>query len=129
MMEALRLAKFTEDKIQAQQRSKSSFVPFRNMGSQRPPIPLASRSPPIKHLSKTEMQARREKGLCYNCDEKFNRVHRCVQQNLYLLDVDSPPASKIGEEVADVMDARLTLRSRLLTLHLRKTSLRYPSML
>ena len=51
------------------------------------------------------MQARREKGLCYNCDEKFSRGHRCVQQNIYLLDVDSPPASKIGEEVSDTMDA------------------------
>ena len=78
MMEALGLAKLAEDKMAAQQHSKSSFVPFRNMGSQRPPILPAPRSPPIKNLSETEMQTHREKGLCYNCDEKFTRGHRCV---------------------------------------------------
>ena len=50
------------------------------------------------------MQAHREKGICYNCDEKFSRGHRCVQQKIYLLDVDSPLASEIGEEVSDTMD-------------------------
>ncbi|KAI6694883.1 hypothetical protein NL676_022593 [Syzygium grande] len=26
---------------------------------------------PVKHLSAEEMQVRRDKGLCFNCDEKF----------------------------------------------------------
>ena len=55
MMEALGLAKLAEDKMAAQQRSKSSFVPFRTTGSPRPPVLPAPRSPPIKHLSETEM--------------------------------------------------------------------------
>jgi len=79
MMEALGLAKLAEDKIIAQQCSKSTFVPFRNMVSQRPPIMPAPRTTPIKHLFEAEMRARREKGLCYNCDEKFTRGHRCVE--------------------------------------------------
>ena len=105
MMEALGLAKLAEDKMATQQRSKSSFVPFQNMGSQQPPILPAPHSPPIKNISATEMPARREKGLCYNCDEKFSWGHRCVQQKLYLLDVNSPHSSEIGEEASDTMDA------------------------
>ncbi|MGD0460848.1 MAG: hypothetical protein ABSC21_24290, partial [Terriglobia bacterium] len=110
MMEVLGLAKLAEDKIAAQQRSKPTFVPFRNMGSQRPPITPAPQPTPIKHLSEIEMQACREKGLCYNCDEKFTRGHRCVQQKLYLLDVDSPPALELGEEATDTVDDQVDIQ-------------------
>ena len=51
MMEALRLAKLAEDKIRAQQRSKSTLVPFKHMVPQRTQNPLAPRKTPIKHLS------------------------------------------------------------------------------
>lgn len=103
MMEALGLAKLAEDKISALQRSRSNFVPFRNTGSHNPPVIPAPRTTPIKHLSETEMRVRRDKGLCYNCDEKWSRGHRCVQQKLYLLDVDSPP------ELEEYVDAQETV--------------------
>ncbi|OIT08498.1 hypothetical protein A4A49_14467 [Nicotiana attenuata] len=32
---------------------------------------------PFKRLSTTELQSRREKGLCYNCDEKYTPNHKC----------------------------------------------------
>ncbi len=32
------------------------------------------------------MQARRDKGLCYNCDEKFAPRHRCKTQQVFLLE-------------------------------------------
>uniref|UniRef100_A0A2N9HQL5 Reverse transcriptase n=1 Tax=Fagus sylvatica TaxID=28930 RepID=A0A2N9HQL5_FAGSY len=32
------------------------------------------------------MQTRREKGLCYNCDEKFAPGHRCKGQHVYMLE-------------------------------------------
>jgi hypothetical protein len=32
------------------------------------------------------MQKRREKGLCYNCDEKFQPGHRCNRLRLFLLE-------------------------------------------
>jgi hypothetical protein len=38
---------------------------------------------PFKRLTPAEMAAKREKGLCFNCDEKFLRGHRC----LYMLEV------------------------------------------
>ena len=100
----LGLAKLAEDKIRAQQRSQSTFVPFRNMVPQRPPIPPTPRTTPIKHLSELEMQECRKKGLCYNCDKKFTRGDRCVEQKLYLLDVASPPALEICEAAQDLVD-------------------------
>ncbi|KAI5400552.1 hypothetical protein KIW84_065441 [Lathyrus oleraceus] len=36
------------------------------------------------------MQLRREKGLCYYCDEKFSFRHRCPNKHLYLLQLDDP---------------------------------------
>ena len=59
MMEALGLAKLVKDKIMDQQHSKSTFVPFKNMFPQRPPIPPAPRTTPIKHLSKAKMHQRK----------------------------------------------------------------------
>ncbi|KAK6128670.1 hypothetical protein DH2020_037582 [Rehmannia glutinosa] len=40
---------------------------------------------PIKLLSAAEMAARREKGLCYNCDEQFTFGHRCKQRSTYMI--------------------------------------------
>ena len=95
MMEILGLAKLAEDKIRAQQHPKSTFVPFKNMVPQRHPIPLTPRTTPIKHLSEAEMRAHREKGLCYNCDDKFTQGHQCTEHKPYFLDVASLPALEI----------------------------------
>jgi hypothetical protein len=32
------------------------------------------------------MQERREKGLCYFCDEKYHQGHKCSRPKLYLLE-------------------------------------------
>jgi hypothetical protein len=42
----------------------------------------------FKKLSPLEMADRRAKGLCFNCDEKFARGHRC--QKLFWLEVCDP---------------------------------------
>lgn len=39
--------------------------------------PIASKLPEIKKISPQEMANRREKGLCYNCDEVYSRGHKC----------------------------------------------------
>ena len=39
----------------------------------------------LRRLTTAEMAERREKGLCFNSDEKFSRGHRC--QRLYYLEV------------------------------------------
>lgn len=44
------------------------------------------------------MDARREKGLCYNCDEKFIRGHRCQRKQLYLMMVDEDKIDDLGQD-------------------------------
>ena len=41
----------------------------------------------MKRLTWVEMQARREKGLCFNCDEKFALGHKCRLQQAFLIEV------------------------------------------
>ncbi|PNX99071.1 retrotransposon-related protein, partial [Trifolium pratense] len=48
--------------------------------------PLKSKT--IKNISPAEMQLRREKGICYYCDEKFSPQHRCPNKHLMLLQLD-----------------------------------------
>ena len=71
------------------------------MAPQRPQIPPTPRTTPIKHLSEDGMWECREKGICYNFGEKFTWAHRCVEKNLYLLDVDSPPAPECFYDIQD----------------------------
>lgn len=43
---------------------------------------------PIKKQSYAEMRARRDKELCYNCDEVFSAGHKYVKQQLFMLAAD-----------------------------------------
>lgn len=67
-------------------------------------IPLA----PVKQMSTAEMKLRREKGLCYTCDEKFTLNHKFPNKHYYALQMDEtkpeitePESPKAEEENAD----------------------------
>ncbi|CAA0811981.1 Unknown protein, partial [Striga hermonthica] len=47
--------------------------------------PAATPRTTTKLLSSSEMAERREKGLCYNCDEKFTFGHRCKNRINYMI--------------------------------------------
>ena len=58
------------------------------------PFPLPIRPPPpsTKRLSPEEIASRREKGLCFTCDEKYHRGHRCASRVfLFVAEEDDPP--------------------------------------
>lgn len=60
------------------------------------PTPPGPKRPfTIRKLTSAEMLARREKGLCYNCDEKFFMGHKCQGKFFFLI-------SDEGEDVADI---------------------------
>ncbi|MCI62954.1 retrovirus-related pol polyprotein, partial [Trifolium medium] len=79
LTQAISLANLQEEKFadRSQPTSKphmpssaASVTPsFKPTMSVVPPKP----SPAVKRLTPEELQARREKGLCYNCDEKYLR--------------------------------------------------------
>lgn len=68
----------------------------RNNVFQAPQGNVRSNNLPVKRLSPMEMKVRRDKGLCYNCSEKYSPGHRCRTQKLYLLD-----GTQVEEETSD----------------------------
>lgn len=56
----------------------------------------------IKQLSKFELEERRLKGLCFNCDEPFTRGHRCKKLFwLELLDQEDEAAEVAAKTVKE----------------------------
>lgn len=91
--QAIGLAKLVEAKILD---SKPSYArPPRSASSPSLLGPAGNPPPssiPILRLSPTEMQERRSRGLCFNCDDKFSPGHRChKKQFLLLLAEEEPP--------------------------------------
>lgn len=50
----------------------------------RPSVPL--NSTPLRRITNQEAKERREKGLCYYCDEKFIPGHRCKSPQLFMIE-------------------------------------------
>ncbi|XP_020229578.1 uncharacterized protein LOC109810500 [Cajanus cajan] len=63
-----------------------------------PLLPTPSTKIPIKRLIEAEMQDRRDKNLCYNCDERYTRDHRCKSQFLLLV---VPAADDISDSLPE----------------------------
>ncbi|GJT16234.1 reverse transcriptase [Tanacetum coccineum] len=87
--EAIGMAKLVEDKLTTSRFSnpRPTVRPFTNPTTQPPPV-TRNNPLPIKRLSPTEMAARREKGLCFNCDEIFSPGHRCKSKQFLCLLVE-----------------------------------------
>jgi hypothetical protein len=54
-------------------------IPYPNTMAKRPNLP-------IRRISPNQMHERREKGLCYNYDDKYHIGHKCNQPRVYLLE-------------------------------------------
>nr|POF25153.1 hypothetical protein CFP56_47401 [Quercus suber] len=91
LVHATSLARLQEEKLQqtGEPPPKTGLIPLPQRRSSPDPtrdsqiLPSAT----FKKLSWFEMQGRLDKGLCYNCDEKFGPRHRCkTTQQVFLLD-------------------------------------------
>ncbi|XP_042979958.1 uncharacterized protein LOC122310144 [Carya illinoinensis] len=51
-----------------------------------------------KPISSEQMNEKRRKGLCFNCDEKWNPQHTCKTPQIYLLDVNEQVCEELCEE-------------------------------
>ena len=58
--------------------------PSQHLFGPRTAVP-SSGSAPVKRLSEAEWKAKREKGLCFRCDEKYTIGHRCKNRELQVL--------------------------------------------
>ncbi|GKF99686.1 hypothetical protein Tco_0301377, partial [Tanacetum coccineum] len=60
---------------------------------------------PIKWISLAERQERLSKGLCFNCDNKWVREHKCPGKFLLLMaDEDDVSEQVLGAEHDDAME-------------------------
>ncbi|XP_021823725.1 uncharacterized protein LOC110764972 [Prunus avium] len=56
-------------------------------------------SPPICRLTAAEIQDRRAKNLCFNCDEPFRAGHRCKRPQLLMVEADWEASDDSFEEL------------------------------
>ncbi|WVZ11913.1 hypothetical protein V8G54_016443 [Vigna mungo] len=66
------------------------------------PIPPILPSPSLKtryrQLTEAEMSDRRENGLCFNCDKKYSRSHRCPARFLLLIAEEDDSTSGLASD-------------------------------
>ncbi|KAK6163034.1 hypothetical protein DH2020_002875 [Rehmannia glutinosa] len=73
----------------------NASVPFK-------PPQATQMKPPFKLLTASEMASRREKGLCYNCDEPFSVGHRCKSRVNYMIMTEEEELAYLqGDQGAD----------------------------
>lgn len=109
LVQAIGLARLQEEKFLDHRqavRPRASFsmnpTPFRVPPSPLPQLvpllPASIRPPPLalKRLTSNEIASRRERRLCFTCDEKYHRGHCCASRVfLLIIEEDEPPASNI----------------------------------
>lgn len=71
-------------------------------------VSFQRRDQSVRRLTDSELQAKRDKGICYRCDEKWAPGHRCKQKELrVLLCTDETVDEEMGEieEEVDAIEA------------------------
>ena len=109
--EAMEIVQDIEEKNKAaRQRYSSSSRPYIPDNSARAERPLsrtliANSTIEIRKLTDSEIQVKRQKGLCFRCDDKWLSRHRCKRKELQVImipedieDEGSTPDSKTEEE-------------------------------
>lgn len=70
---------------------------------------------PIKKLTPAELKERRDKGLCFTCDEKFVYGHKCKNRMLILCaseeDGTETASETLGSDMEDVTEEEVSLNS------------------
>lgn len=116
VVDAMGLARLVEEKMGLQRRFPSTTrVPSIQPPSSTSPVAgllgpatsqrLALLAPnPVRRLSGAEAKERREKGLCYYCDERYMPGHKCSKPQLFMIsEVEAvDDSTNQGEEVTDV---------------------------
>jgi hypothetical protein len=73
----------------------------------------------VQKISQQQMEERRKKGLCYNCDAKWQYGHRCQNPKLFMLEalevLDVNPTLKVEKE--DLMEVSYNEENPEISLH------------
>jgi len=82
---AFRLARKIERKIMATR--KPTTHKYKDESVVSPSLPQPTRLTPQK------LEEKREKGLCYICDRKYTKGHKCVEKKLFYIDYEEEDAN------------------------------------
>ena len=74
---AFRLARKIECKIMATRKPTTHFYKEGSVATPRFAQPT--------RLTPQKLEEKRAKGLCYSCDIKYNKGHKCVEKNLFYI--------------------------------------------
>jgi hypothetical protein len=84
------------------QSSSSPATSGPSLPSTQVPLALPAKSPsglPIQRISPAQMKERRDRGLCYYCDDKWLPGHKCKSPRLYLMSGLTLPMEEPYEDV------------------------------
>ncbi|XP_040872598.1 uncharacterized protein [Glycine max] len=78
--------------------SPKSFFPTPISTAPAPLLTAPPRTPPpVKRLSPEEVASRWERGLCFSCDEKYHRGHKCASRVFLIIAAeDDPPLPNLN---------------------------------
>ena len=46
------------------------------------------RLPKLTSLTPQQLEEKREKGICYSCDRKYTKGHKCAEKKLFYIDFE-----------------------------------------
>ena len=77
---AFRLARKVECKIMVTRKPTTQLY--------KEGIVAMPRFPQPTRLTPQKLEEKRAKGLCYNCDSKYTKGHKCVEKKLFYIDCE-----------------------------------------
>lgn len=102
LLQATALAKLQEEKLRDRPTPTPRSFPQPKPSPNHNPNTSVKPKSSFVQRTPTEMAFRREKGLCYNCDEKWNANHRCKGRvMLFIADEQSTTSDSGDHEFED----------------------------
>ena len=49
---------------------------------------FAASLPQPRRLTPQQLEGKREKGICYSCDSKYTKSHKCAEKKLFYIDYE-----------------------------------------
>ena len=77
---AFRLARKIECKIMATKKPTTHIYKYGSVATPRLPQPT--------RLTPQKLEEKREKWICYSCDRKYNKGHKCAEKKLFYIDCE-----------------------------------------
>jgi hypothetical protein len=107
----IEFARMREDELNHMKKSTYSDVskyspkpPWESSPTMTPSLPKITGSQ-VKKLSWDEMQQRREKGLCFNCNERYTPSHQCTVPQLFIIEAEAKDNDSLeGETIPNEDD-------------------------